>query len=143
MMKKKHSVLRIIVMGAVVVLLFAETAMGEVLFSDDFTDTLTWSTSDASVYIKDNDFLYMQSDGGYSDWADKTLSIDLSNNYDIIVEQRMKLESDGRDYTLPIQKIYFDDDKVIDITFLPSGQYGWNFGGWTQNFDNPIPGEGY
>ena len=118
MMKKKHSVLRIIVMGAVVVLLFAGTAMGEVLFSDDFTDTLTWSTSDASVYIKDNDFLYMQSDGGYSDWADKTLSIDLSNNYDIIVEQRMKLESDGRDYTLPIQKIYFDDDTINAVSYL-------------------------
>lgn len=134
---------RRLVIGMILMLLLSGTAMGEVLFSDDFTDTLTWSTSDASVYIKDNDFLYIQSDGGYGDWADKTLSIDLSNNYDIIVEQRMKLESAGRGYTLPIQKIYFDDDKILDITFLPSGAYGWNFGGWTQNFDNPIPGEGY
>ncbi|MCK4797404.1 MAG: LamG domain-containing protein, partial [Spirochaetes bacterium] len=143
-MKKQISIaVRTLAISMVVAVVLSGTAMGEVLFSDDFKDTLTWTTSDNSVYIKDNDFLYIGSDGEYDDFAEKTFSIDLSNNYNIIIEQRIKLESSGRDYTLSNQHIYFEDDKVISVTYLPSAQYGWNLGGWTKNHDNAIPGEGY
>ena len=142
-MLKKINGFHIFTLGFVLILSLTGTAMGEVLFYDDFKEPLTWSISDNSVYIKDNEFLYIQSDGGYGDWAEKTFSIDLSSNYNIIIEQRMKLESAGRDYTLPIQNIFFDDNKIIDVTFLPTGQYGWNFGGWTQNLNNPVPDESY
>ena len=143
MREKRYILIYLLTICLTITVLFSGNAGAEVLYEEDFTDTLTWSTSDASVYIKDNDFLFIGTDGGYDDFAEKIFSIDLSNNYNIIIEQRIKLDSSGRGYTLSNQHIYFEDDKVISVTYLPSTQYGWNLGGWTKNHDSAIPGEGY
>ena len=141
--KNKYSICAILMIGLIVNLGLIATASAEVLFRDDFQGSLTWTTSDNSIYIKDNDFLYFGTDGSYNDWAEKTFSIDLSNDHNIIIEQRTKIESGGLNYRLPIQKIFFEDNEATDITYLIDDQYGWNFGGWTQNHDHGIPGTGY
>ena len=69
-------------------------AHSAVLFEDNFTGSLTWNKSGSSVYIKDNDFLYIGANGAYNDgWAEKNLHIPLSSGNPIIIEQRLKLKS--------------------------------------------------
>ena len=143
MREKRYILIYLLTICLTITVLFSGNAGAEVLYEEDFTDTLTWSTSDNSVYIKDNDFLFIGTDGGYGDWAEITIPIDLSSDYNIIVEQRMKLESNGRNYLVPIVKMFVDDTKHLDITYLPGNQYGWNFGGWTQNQEHAPPGENY
>ncbi|MCK4500775.1 hypothetical protein KAU11_09770, partial [Candidatus Babeliales bacterium] len=114
-----------------------------ILFVDNFNNPLNWSTSDNTVYIKDNTYLYTTTDGHYDDWAEKTFDINLSKNYNIIIEQRMKIESGGWGYRLPIQKIIFENNYILDITYLAETNYGWNFDGWTKKQEPIIPGTGY
>jgi hypothetical protein len=121
-----------------------------ILFQDQFKGSLTWTTSNKSVSIKDNDFLVIDSDGHNDDWAEKDLSIDLSPDHPIIIEQRLKLQSAGLNYRLPLEEIVFENSSSLSITYLPNfpdkesvQPYGWNFGGWTGNHDHAVPGSGY
>ena len=120
------------------------------LFHDDFNDILNWEPSDDSTYIVDDDFMYISSDGvtNPADIAERDFSIDLSDDYEIVVEQRVKLESGGHNYRLPWEHIYFEDDTRLSITYLPDfppdeNVYGWCFVDWTGIHDNAVPGEGY
>lgn len=122
------------------------------IFYDDFSGVWDWNTSDASVFLKDNDFLYIGSDGDYNDWAERNFFINLSNTNSIIIEQRTKLESGGLNYRLPYQLIYFEDDTNIGVTYLPHGDstnplhgfpYGWLFDGFTGSHVQAVPGTGW
>lgn len=125
-------------------------AHAEVIFYDDFTGGLTWTTSDSSVYIKDNDYLYISSDSGYDDWAERNFAINLTPDTPIIIKQRIKLDSGGLNYRLPGEEIFFEDSSKIGICYLPSdpGQtYGWYFGfgneGYSGIEEPAVIGEDY
>jgi len=90
---KKHIVLSI---ALVLITFVAINAHAETLFYDDFTENLTWTTSDNSVYIKDNAYLYIDADStDNDDWAEKSFSIDVLSGYPIVIEQRIKLDKGG------------------------------------------------
>jgi hypothetical protein len=116
-------------------------------YFNDFKGTLDWTTSSDTVFIKDNDFLYIGTGGiGYSDWVEREFSIDLDPINPIIIEQRIKLESGGLCYRLPGETIYFDDSSEIMVTYLPSqggGPYGWHFDQWTGVEYPEVPGTGF
>lgn len=121
-----------------------------ILFQDNFKGPLTWTVSNSSVHIKDNDFLVIDSDGHNDDWAEKDLSVSLSSERPVIIEQRLKLQSGGMNYRLPHETISFEDSSTITATYLPNfpgiesqPPYGWGFGGWTGNHDHAVPGSGY
>ncbi len=123
-------------------------ANANVLFEDDFTGGLSWVTSDNSVYINDDEYLYIGSDGGYDDWAEKEFSIDLAADAAIVIEQRVKLESGGLNYRLPDQTIVFEDSSEMSVTYLSAGDppenYGWLFNGlWTGITEPEVPGAGW
>lgn len=128
------------------VLFINSNANATTLFEDDFSGGLLWDTSDESVYIRDNDFLYIGTDGGYNDWAKKELNIELTNSSYVIFEQRLKLESGGLNYRLPYQLFYFEDDSNARVTYLydPNpGQWGWSLDGYNGNHENSVPGSGW
>ncbi|MFA6175041.1 MAG: chitobiase/beta-hexosaminidase C-terminal domain-containing protein [Phycisphaerae bacterium] len=117
------------------------------IYQDDFRESLTWMVSDSSVYIKDNEYLYISADGGLTDddGAEKIFDIDLMPGKQIIIEQRVKLESGGLNYRLPHTQVYFEDMSDIGVTYLPSGpgqSYGWLFADWTGINQPEIPGAG-
>jgi len=115
------------------------------LFKDDFERGIQdWSVSDSSsVYSLGNNYLYIGPNGAYDDFAEHTFSIGLTSNSAVIIEQRIKLESGGKNYRLPWEIIYFEDGDTLTSTDLPYDGYGWNIGGWTGNMDNSVPGDGY
>ncbi|MBL7215044.1 MAG: C10 family peptidase [Phycisphaerae bacterium] len=117
------------------------------IYYNDFDGNLDWTTSDNSVYINNNQYLYISADGvSNDDYAEKVFDINLGANDQIIIEQRVKLESDGLNYRLPTERIMFEDSSEISVTYLPSfdnQSYGWHFDGWTGIDDPGIPGEGY
>ena len=135
----------------------ARTTQAGILFEEEFNGPLTWTASDPSVYIKDNQFLVIGSDGDYDDWASKELSIPLSDTYAVVMEQRQKLESGGRNYRLPQNLFSFEDGVDYCVTDLPGlpGEdpppFGWCFGtvdeevafAWTHSDEHAVPGEGY
>ncbi|HML73184.1 MAG TPA: DNRLRE domain-containing protein [Anaerohalosphaeraceae bacterium] len=118
-----------------------------VIYYDDFRDVLTWTVSNSSVYIKDNDYLYISADGAWDNGsAEKTFDINLTPDKQIIIEQRVKLESGGENYRLPGQSVYFDDSSGLSVTYLPSEQgqsYGWHFLDWTGINQPEVKGEDY
>jgi len=128
-----------------------DVARAQTIFRDDFTNGLTWTTSDSgSVYIKDAEYLYIGANGVNNNSAEKIIHVDLSTGSPIVIEQRLKLESGGMNYRLPDETISFEDSSKITITYLPNfpdresqPPYGWGFGGWTGNHDHAVPGAGY
>jgi len=109
-------------------------------------DGRQWSVSNASVIVLNDEFLVIVSDGGYDDWAETILSLPLSSQKPLVMEQRIKLRSGGSNYLLPGQTIYFEnstDVTALTISALPGQSYGWNFGGWTQIGDHMPPNEDY
>ena len=120
--------------GALSILCFVTLGLGFsgisnalTVFSDDFTGDMDWSTSDDSVYTKDNDYLHIGSDGGYADWAEKNLDVSLGPDSTVVLKQRMKLDSGGLNYRLPYERVYFEDDTFLYVGYLPGSPYGWLF----------------
>lgn len=122
---------------------------GHEIYRDDFTGSLTWTRSSSSVYIKDNEYLYIGRDDPWytvwGDYAEKGFFIDLFSNKSVVIEMRVKLFSGGQNYRLPQQLIYFEDASYIGVTYLPDGlnRYGWGFLGWTTLNQPAVPGENY
>lgn len=108
----------------------------------------SWSVSDSSVSLVDNQ-LKIGTGGGVNGWAETILSIPLSSQYKTVIEQRIKLESGGRNYRLPGVSISFEDSYMLWTTYLSNENspvpvnYGWLFGDWTGNYDHGIPGTGW
>jgi hypothetical protein len=141
------------------VMMPVELVFADVIFQDNFTGQLTWIASDPnSVYIKDNDFLFIGTNGKYDDYAYHTFSIPLSVNVPLTIEQRTKLQSGGLNYLLPWELIYFEDNSDntrLDVTFAANGEggpcginCGWYFGpqapfAFTENKNSGVPGEDY
>ena len=87
----------IVCIAAAVALGTMGTVHAEVLFEDDFSSAVNWATSDSSVQIGGG-YLHIGSDGGNDDWAETVVSIALSADRTIVVEQRLKLQSGGNNY---------------------------------------------
>ncbi len=106
------------------------------LFSDDFTGPLTWTTSDASVSIQSGN-LVIGNNRITNDYAEKGVSISLSSDNYIVIEQRTKVTAGGLGYALPQEYVTFEDSSKLWTTNLPNGNpgnydsshpYGWLFG---------------
>lgn len=75
----------------------------------------------------------------------------LSSEYFTVIEQKIKLQSGGKNYRLPGELIFFEDSTQIGTGFLSNDNnpdpnyigYGWIFGDWTNNEEHGIPGTGY
>ncbi|MEO9321553.1 MAG: hypothetical protein ABI361_12880 [Nitrososphaera sp.] len=106
-------------------------------------DSSNWTVSDPQSVFVQHGSIYIGSNGRFNDYAWKQLSIPLSNSSGIVLEQRMKLESGGKNYRLPLEIISFENGTQLIVTDLPDLQHhGWNFGGWTGIMDNSVPGTG-
>ena len=138
----------------------AGTAQAGVFFEEEFSGPLTWVTSDASVSVQNGDYLVIGSNGDFSpdeDWAEKEVSVSLSNDYFVVMEQRQKLESGGRNYRLPWNNFWFEDGSGNTVTYLASDpiedppSFGWYFGSfeegaafaWTHSDEHAVPGDGW
>ena len=144
-----RSVMVLLLAALVAVLATVGVGAGaDYLYFDDFNDPLTWDTSDSSVYIKNDDYLYIGTDGGYVDWAEYDINLELTSDQ-IAIEQRQKLESGGLNYRLPCEAFCFEDGEEFGITYLgtdeahPDPTHGWLFGSWTGSHEHAVPGTGW
>ena len=102
---------------------------GSVFIDEPFdTDVFSggdWERTDDSVTVDStHGWLHIATDYGNGDYANKSITSPLP----IIVETRMRLVSDGRDYTLPALEFYYDLAAMpIGITYV-NGDGGWLFG---------------
>jgi hypothetical protein len=113
----------------------------------------SWVISNPSVSTA-NGQLHVNSNGTVDDgWAQKSLSISLSDQNPVVIDARMRLESGGLNYRLPLAAIYFGDGSSLWTTYLPTldsnGPYGWHFttasgdASWSGIENPPVPGSGY
>ena len=116
----------------------------QLVLDDRFDDGLNWSTTDSSVAVTDDDLLFIAADGQAGDWAEKTLHVDLASHGPVVIEQRLKLHSNGLGFRLPWETVFFEDSSELAVTYRPSDEstsYGWYFGNWTGNNTAAVPRE--
>lgn len=117
----------------------------------------TWTLSNDSVSVSGGT-LHIESNGTTDDgWAKKSLSISLSTQNPVVIQQRERLESGGMDYRLPDEGIVFGDGSTLWMTYLPdfdgtnwtTPYYGWHFStawddsSWSKIDFPDVPGAGF
>ena len=143
-----------LILGFVLTILLALTGIAraevELLYYEGFdgSSSVPWTASNNSVDVNySGGYLYIGANGVQDDGvAEREFSIDLSTDAPIVIEQRLKLESDGLNYRLPSEEIVFEDSSELAVTYLPGDppeNYGWLCGGWTGITEPEVPGAGW
>lgn len=107
-------------------------------YRDDFNQDVfqdgSWTRSDASVSVNTTEgLLHIGHDWSWDDYA----RTDVSFKLPVVIEARMRLVSDGRNYTLPALHVYFgSDEENIYVTYLSDPAAGWALG---REQDQPSP----